>query len=608
MIRSAKQYQISELFSPEKNIQYYIPKFQRQFKWRIETSNILFDDLIDNSEGYFLGSIICINKVSDTYTEPQTLELIDGQQRLVIISLLYATIYGQFLTGSIEGIPNKDDLLYEDFITEKNNLKNKLIQKGKTNQLKIELSTQGNNLEDYKYIMKELGLYKDPSLSRPPKLGNRRLYKTYKNFKEKLSETEFNYKKILDLLNKINQALLVKIEVENSADAFMLFESLNNRGEPLSPMDLIKNRLLGTLEKERGGSIDESFNRWQVIITNLIDYQTQERFLRHYYNAFKYKSSIGIIKLSKVTRSNLIKVYEELIVANANYIFEELITKSKIYNIFIDPKEDGEYSELYQFFLDLQHIGSAPSYILLLYLFSEYFNEKNLLKKILEFLVKYFVRRNLTDSPGTRTLDKIFIDLVEECEKYKGSLTPDVIIKFLTHETRFSNLIDFQAKLEGNIYETNRDVARFILTKIEEVNFTKESRKDLWKKDKNKYIWTIEHILPKGKSLHKDWIDIIASGDEKRAEELKSQYTHKLGNLTITAYNPNLSNSPFLIKKNKSIIDKLTGETRYIGFKNKLFLNEKIGIKDAWTIKDIEERTKNLLKFALDLFSIEGET
>jgi hypothetical protein len=157
---------------------------------------------------------------------------------------------------------------------------------------------------------------------------------------------------------------------------------------------------------------------------------------------------MGLISLSKVTRSMLIKVYEKLIENDANYLLEELIEKSKIYNCFIEPNEDGPFSDFYQLFLDLQHIGSTPSYLFLLYLFSEYSEKHSLLKETLDFLMKYFVRRNLTDFPPTRMLDNIFISLVEECEKNRDKLDISVIKNFLTDHSRLSSITLFKERLE----------------------------------------------------------------------------------------------------------------------------------------------------------------
>ena len=132
---------------------------------------------------------------------------------------------------------------------------------------------------------------------------------------------------------------------------------------------------------------------------------------------------------------------------------------------------------------------------------------------------------------------------------------------------------------------------------------TKETWKDLWIKDKsNKYVWTIEHIFPEGSNIPQDWVMMIANGNGKKAKEIQEKCAHKLGNLTLTAYNPNLSNFSFIKKR-----DRKDDKGNYIGYKNGLYLNKKLAEKDNWTISDIEERTKELVKEALELFVVEGE-
>jgi uncharacterized protein with ParB-like and HNH nuclease domain len=75
-----------------------------------------------------------------------------------------------------------------------------------------------------------------------------------------------------------------------------LFESLNNRGVPLSVMDIIKNKMLANLEKQHKMNIDVAYDEWQILLQFLPEYQEQERFLRHYYNAFKVYTGIKIEK------------------------------------------------------------------------------------------------------------------------------------------------------------------------------------------------------------------------------------------------------------------------------------------------------------------------
>jgi len=138
---------------------------------------------------------------------------------------------------------------------------------------------------------------------------------------------------------------------------------------------------------------------------------------------------------------------------------------------------------------------------------------------------------------------------------------------------------------------------------MEEKHQTKEIYKDLWKRDRsNKFIWTIEHIFPEGKNIPKEWVDMIANGNEEEAKELQIEYVHKLGNLTLTGYNSKLSNFSFEKKR-----DRRDSEGHYVGYKNGLYLNKKLEDKSSWTIEDIQDRTDELVKEALELFNIDDE-
>lgn len=594
MIKNASKYQIYDLFAIEDNIKYFIPKYQREYMWSSNYWEQLIEDLNDNNAGYFLGPILCISREKDALKQPRPLEIIDGQQRFATLSLIYAAIYNRYLKEN-----RIDDMAFNSEIF---NLRHRLIQKREKikGQLRLELSSTNENLSVYKWILNELGIYNKESLKKPSNLGNRRLYKAYKYFEREILDIK-DFKEVEEFLFKVNQAWVVMIQVENHSDAFMLFESLNNRGMPLSAMDIIKNKIFAEIEKKGKGSMDSTFEKWKYILEKLENYRTQERFLRQFYNAFKFKENIKVkIKgSSKATRSNVITIYNKLIKANPELLLQEFIDKSKVYNQFINLENEETLSELHSKFKDLLNIGGIPSRTLLLYLFSEHSSNIELIKEILNFLIKYFVRRNLTDYPGTRKLDQIFIDTIQECENHKKTLNSKIIIEFLMQSDKFSSSEDFLKKLKGDIYEINTQVARFILTKIEEKHFTQENFKDLWKKSGKKLLWSIEHILPQGKNLKESWIEMIADGDKIKAKELQERYVHKLGNLTLTGYNPNLSNSEFVIKKEKK--DK---KGNYIGFRNDLYLNKYLAKREKWTIEDIKIRTEKLVNETLELFEI----
>ena len=314
MINNANKYLLSEIFAPDNKTKYIIPKFQREYIWNKDNWEELLNDVLESDGNHFIGSIICINKGTDTFN-PE-LELIDGQQRLTTVSLVFSAIY-QLLKDKIKD--NDDELR-----TELTNLKWSLTLRH-TQNLRIELSYQNNNHQDYQAVLSEIGIidFSDTNLKN---IGNRRIYKAYKYFLNKLEN--FSEKELFGLLEKIKATMIVKIEVSSHSDAFLLFESLNNRGVPLSAIDLIKNKMLSELEKRAGLTIDESFTKWNKIINALPEYTIQERFIRQFYNAFKSNADIKVGNYSKATRSNIIKIYETLIAKNPTYIFDQLIEKS----------------------------------------------------------------------------------------------------------------------------------------------------------------------------------------------------------------------------------------------------------------------------------------
>lgn len=590
MINNANKYTISDIFSAESFIKYVIPKFQREYSWNKENWEELFNDVFDGDGGHFIGSIICINGGADTL-RPE-LELIDGQQRLTTISLLFSAIYTLLLNKAGDDDESKLEL---------GNLRFRLINKQDRSIPKIELSRQNNNQSDYLSVLNEVGIieFNEDVRNR----GNRRIFKAYRYFLARLES--LSIEKLLSFLQKINGTLLVKIEVSSHSDAFMLFESLNNRGVPLSAIDLIKNKILAQVDEGGAMTIDEAFAKWNKIIRNLEDYPIQERFLRQFYNAFKYKKEIRVEGVSKATRSTLIRVYETLIERNVQNIFNELSEKSNFYRELIAPQEseDEMFITLRAELLDLIHVQAAPAYAFLLFIFSSSPNkEVAFYKELIDLLVKYFIRRNITDFPNTRNLDQIFMNLIEHLNSDMGDYTIEFISGYLTDDEHLATMEQFERELGGDLYEANVDATRFILSKIEEQKKTNEIHVDFWERQDSKLIWTIEHIFPEGKNIPDEWIDMMAGGDSAIAEKIQEDYVHKLGNLTLTGYNQYLSNFDFTKKR-----DRKDSRGNYIGYKNKLFLNDDLANRESWTKEDIIKRTEKLIQIAKDIFSIGGK-
>ena len=90
MIQRVNKYHIYETRAADGNFYYTIPKYQREYTWSYREWEALYDDISENNDEYFIGSIICIPL---GYAINPYLEVIDGQQRLTTISLFLTAIY-----------------------------------------------------------------------------------------------------------------------------------------------------------------------------------------------------------------------------------------------------------------------------------------------------------------------------------------------------------------------------------------------------------------------------------------------------------------------------------------------------------------------------------
>ena len=603
---TVNKYALSQLLNPDTKFIFEIPKYQREYTWGLKQWEALFDDLTENEQGYFLGSIICINSTTDPILAPK-FEVVDGQQRLTTFSLFLAALYDVLKTYK--------DNLDEDQQSDLNQFKKKLVLKNTTDGIRIVPQIQNNNRGDYLGLLSKLGII--PKRDIPKNSGNRRIEKAFNYFKERIlnyistNNTSEKVQNLFDIYEKVNAAIMVMIVVSSHSDAYTLFESLNDRGAPLSSVDLIKNLLLAKLDAEENSDINNYFDSWMLILSYLgEEYSNQERFFRQNYNAFRKALNKPFLKEDRqyplgtiATRTTMLDIYEKIITNSPIKALNELSENAEIYGNIILNKTDNLSEQIIDSYLQLQRVQGAPSYMLMLYLKKKHeeleISEEDEIK-ICNLLVNFFIRRNLTDTPPTRDLTRLFMSFVDsiDTENYKGEEIYTKLREKLLSVSASDKL--FESKLKGPVYEDNSGATRFILCALAEKHMTKETKQDLWKKsENNQYIWSIEHIFPQGENIPKCWVEMIADGDKDKAKELQAQYVHTFGNLTITGYNSSLGNKSFDDKKNRK-----DSNGNYIGYLNKLSLNEDVCDKDKWTIEIIQKRGQNLIKQILELFSL----
>ena len=608
---------------------FHIPKYQREYTWGKYDWSKLIEDIYDSDLVHYMGSVICVHEKEElTPSEELIYDVVDGQQRLTTISLMLMAIYDKLkyvLPEHSPDIINDDD--YKDTL---NSIRKKLVKKTKTNSSKVPLggfksdgfncflrvqpSSQFSNLDDYKYILSDIELLEE--LPYPKNCGNRSIYKAYQYFYD---HTSNNWIDLKELLDRVNRLAFILISETSHSKAFILFETLNNRGVPLSGIDIIKNKMLAVLEKKHGIDIDESFNQWQKLLSNLPSHDEQDRFLRQFYNAFKFNDDIKVDKVPKATSSTLIKIYEQLIRKDAGGIFNELQNKAKLYNQLIEPEKYPE-TKLTLALIDLERISATPSYTFLLYLFSleeSCFEETDLKLKVVELFCKYYLRRNVTDFPNTRDLDTINIDLIEQCHKQiqkNRKVSYDFIENILlTGKGKPETILKLKENLKDNLFRYNDGMARYLLAKLDETAHSREYKPDLWaRNEKGLFVWTVEHVFPQGKNIPKEWIDMIGNGSKNQAEEIQENLVHCLGNLTLSGYNSKLSNYSFSKKQNRSEAN-IFGNKIKIGYQNGMAINniefkikgKKFTIANSpeWKKEMIESRNNVIVNMVLELFA-----
>ncbi len=612
MINSVEDPTVANILSTDMLKIYDIPRYQREYTWNQRDWANLYDDITQNDAGYFLGSFIVVNGTVNSKMDTIHYEVIDGQQRLTTLSLLLVALYTRIMEhkDSID-----DDMMLDDIRP----LRNRLILKSDKSMTRVIPQVQNHNLEDYRWILKEhIGL--DAIMQKPKFLGLRKMSKAFNYFYDRLGEDVGGrdgiecVRYLLDICRLVCSAVVVQITVDSHADAYTLFASLNNRGVPLSAVDLIKNMLLGKVAGVDDGQLDYYFERWQEVLHNLgDDYKTQERFFRQNYDAFRRevnKPFIGEsgsqLPLGSVaTRSNLLKIYEKRMEADggALKVLDELTENSALYSKIIGLDQESLDSELSHQLLELSRAQGVASYLMLLFLFKKKDQlelKDETLSLLVRLLVCFFVRRNLTDTPPTRDLERLFISICEslESEGLKGIAAAEYIKKRLVDVSASDT--SFKERLEGPIYDVNPDMTRYILTVIASPSVTKEM-KPLWERyASGNYVWTIEHIFPQGKNIPDEWVKMVADGDMSKAIEVQEKQVHTLGNLTITGYNSKLSNMPFVTKRDRRDVYGAN-----VGYRNGLNLNDELVNTDTWTSEQIQERTDKLAGLTLKAFDFD---
>lgn len=537
------------------NKQFLIPVYQRYYSWDIEQCRRLWNDIVDmqkrNKAGHFVGSIVNIAEQAMP-TGVQKYMIIDGQQRMTTLTLLLLALRDYAIQHP------------EDTTINYRRIDNML--------LKNEYEVGG---ERYKLLLTEtdrdilIRLVESKPIPDGTKL---RLIDNYKFFSGKIADRDLQPAEIYESIGKLQ---IVNITLDRTMDdAQAIFESLNSTGKELSESDLIRNYVLMGLEPSEQTYVYEHL--WRPM-EQLFVYETQDSvmdsFFRHYLT----------MKLTRIPKQG--RVYEEFKLYHLNCEFgtirelcQDLLNYAKFYtDIVFKRSNNAELKRLYEDIVDLRMEVSYPFLLKVHNDCAEGTITEDNLKEILRLCISYVLRRSICDIP-TNSMNKTFATL-------RNSIRPDDYMNsvkafFVLQDTykEFPDNDKFMAAFMSRDIYTMR-ARNYILSRLE--NFGNKAPIIIEN-------YTIEHIMPQNTSLSPEWQHDLGVN----WKEIQKTYIHTIGNLTLTAYNSEMSDRPFMDKMN------MPG-----GFKESaLRLNAYLVKLTEWNEDHIKERAQQLAAKAVQIW------
>lgn len=514
-------------------------------------------ECIDEDRGHFFGFM--------TFQKPKDnkIEIIEGQQRLTIVTILISAIRDYLFELEENGWEKLDS----NYIR---NVDPLLLENSNCYNFKLELSDL-NKIFFIDYIQKQ-GKIKEKikimdeliSVNTSNKLIKDSYNFFFKKLEERMVNLEDSQKK--DYLIKMVRILLrnfiiISAEVIDSISAYNIFQTLNNRGLNLNLADLLKTHLFRIVNDDwKIAKI-----RWEEIrdILGNLDINT---FLRHY-----WLSSEGVIK----EKDLLLEVSKKIKTKEQVFDFlAEIKIEAEVYDGILNPSQDlwGD-EEIIDLLSELRILATQQTMPILM---AGYNLDQQEFKKLLKICINFIFRYLTIAEKENKVIERLFSDIAIKIreEDIKNS---DEIIKYL-----------HRYDIEDNVFKTifsKKDIrktklSKYILEKIE--HFIDTNKEKISKKI------TVEHILPK--TLNKEWKEYL-NKNKLEADEL----VDRIGNMTLLLGKVNRkAQNNFFTKKRDDFYKEMTN----------LKINEPLKSIESWTKDDIEKRQIWLAEYATKIWRI----
>ena len=547
------------------NRAFIIPVYQRNYSWKTEHCEKLFEDLLDSlktGKHHYFGNVVYYSSFVDNATGYTEIALIDGQQRITTVMLLLAAIRDVF----------KDENITETYLVnsrgnEKNRVKLKQIETDRTiyeaiingNFDEKTDSNVGRNYKLFKKLIKDSGVEKDALLSAIRNL------------------------EIVALDLRINE------DRERSESPQVIFESINATGKKLTTADLIRNYLLmGISDDEQ----ERYYNDYWLVIENGIGNDNISDFINKYL----------IMKLGEaVNRDAEYKTFKKFLAKeNINEIdsLKDLARFSKYYTWIQQPKMAEDFDKntsglakrvtTPERLTDLKELGATSMTPLILFLLEKADDpnspfSKDALNDALFTLESWMFRARVSGYLTSGALTTISSITILNALKKSDSTDYDkqIINTLSNYKTQeiWPNDTDFMESFKKyNFYKTYKN---YVQRKLEQYRSNEKNHN--WRPD------SIEHIMPE--TLSKEWKEKLG----ENYAEIHGEYLHTIGNLAPLNMTDNITNS-------NALFEEKLPQYKVADWFLTRSIQEDAGNCSDWGVEQIEARANTLANDAKDIW------
>ena len=598
---------LSKLF--EVSVRYRVPLFQRPYIWNEKKNwNDFSNDILDVAykllnksskkiKKHFLGAIV-LQLESKAIGEQDKAIVIDGQQRLITSQLFISALRDLAINYDV-----KDNLIYYlDSLISNNYDSNNDSNNDEVDilgNLKV-FPTQSDRTNFACVIQSKSpkGLLKLLGKKSNSKRVNENIPDCYLYFYEEIEtyikdNLETNDLDIIfeSIKNSIvDGTYLVNIQIDDDDEPQVIFETLNFRGTPLVPSDLVKNYIFRMLDekdknteqyyKQYWNEFDEDIKYWRKEVGRGKRGMLNIDLFLHAYLCMLTKSEIKI--------NELFSSLKDYVNSNENFeVIEFIINFNKFSKIYKSFDEKQNNTQEYIFFNRIKKLETRTLYPLLLHLYSipEFNNDIEEKNKILNLLESYLIRRMICQYT-TKNYNRYFVQLLKSFLNNNIDFNYKNLFEYVIKGTgdsvlfpndeilynSFTNIKAYQTLPVGRCRMILKAINQFESNDFVEYEPTGKSK-----------VLHIEHLMPKSWKEH--WTPQHVS-NLFELENTRNELIDTFGNLTLLTdkLNISISNGPWEKKKEKILEHSV------------LTINKKLREFQKWDEEKIKNRTKSMFE------------